>query len=43
MKNVGGVFLVLVAGLTIACVIACVERYWNNKRKSVAQKLVRIF
>jgi ionotropic glutamate receptor len=40
MKNVGGVFLVLVAGLTMACMIACGERYWVNKRKKVAHKLV---
>ena len=40
MKNVGGVFLVLAAGLSIACVIACVERYWVARRKRVALKVV---
>ena len=40
MKNVGGVFLVLAAGLSIACIIACVERYWVSRRKKVALKLV---
>ena len=40
MKNVGGVFLVLAAGLSIACIIACVERYWVARRKRVALKLV---
>ena len=42
MKNVGGVFLVLAAGLSIACIIACVERYWVSRRKRVALKLVSI-
>ena len=42
MKNVGGVFLVLAAGLSIACIIACVERYWVSRRKKIAIKLVRV-
>ena len=42
MKNVGGVFLVLAAGLSIACVIACVERYWVARRKRVALKVVSL-
>lgn len=42
MKNVGGVFLVLAAGLSIACIIACVERYWVSRRRKIALKLVGI-
>ncbi|TRY76305.1 hypothetical protein TCAL_06372 [Tigriopus californicus] len=32
LKNVGGVFLVLMMGLVLACFIACLERCWKNRK-----------
>ncbi len=39
LKNVGGVFLVLVAGLLIACVIVCLERCFSKKVPSSVTKV----
>jgi len=38
MANVGGVFLVMLAGLCCACVIALIERCISNKRKKYKVK-----
>lgn len=39
LKNVGGVFLVLVLGLGVACVMACVERCFSKKVPSSVPKV----
>lgn len=31
LRNVGGVFMVLVVGLLLACIIACCERCWKKR------------
>ena len=33
LANVGGVFVVLVGGLLIACVIALLEYVWSNRQQ----------
>lgn len=39
MDNVGGVFLVLVVGLTIAIVIGILEFIWSVRRVSIEEKV----
>ena len=41
LSNVGGVFVVLIAGLTVACVIAFFENLWNKREMRRAAILVR--
>ena len=33
LANVGGVFVVLVGGLIIACIVAFLEYVWSNRQK----------
>ncbi len=39
LKNVGGVFLVLVMGLGVACVIVCMERCFSKKAPSSVSRV----
>lgn len=41
LSNVGGVFVVLIGGLTMACVIAFFETLWNKREIRKAAILVR--
>ena len=40
LSNVGGVFVVLIGGLTLACVIAFFETLWNKRQIRKAAILV---
>ena len=40
LSNVGGVFVVLIGGLTMACVIAFFENLWNKREIRKAAILV---
>ena len=42
LSNVGGVFVVLIGGLTMACVIAFFETLWNKREIRKAAILVRL-
>ena len=33
LSNVGGVFVVLIAGLTLACITAFFENLWNKREQ----------
>ncbi len=41
MKNVGGVFLVLVMGLAVAGIMVCLERCFSRKAPSTVTKVLR--
>ena len=41
LENVGGIFLVLLVGLCLSCLIACCEFTWNkqkNRNKQVSKR-----
>ena len=40
LSNVGGVFVVLIGGLSIACIIAFCENLWNKRQQKRAALLV---
>jgi hypothetical protein len=40
LANVGGVFVVLVGGLIIACIIAFLEYLWSNRQKKFSNACV---
>ena len=41
LSNVGGVFVVLIGGLTLACVMVFFEVLWNKRQQRRAALLVR--
>ena len=41
IANVGGIFVVLLAGLAIACVTACAEYVWTGSRHNREKKVGR--
>jgi len=42
LDNVGGVFLVLVAGLALACIVAFLEMTCHNYNKARKQKVRKV-
>ena len=39
IANVGGIFVVLLGGLALACVTACIEYLWTDSKENRSKKV----
>ena len=43
IANVGGIFVVLLGGLALACVTACIEYLWTDSKENRSKKVRNYF